>query len=133
MKLRSVRGLVGAAALTAATVVAFPGGAAASPEPPDSSWDHVFSAKGVTVYVEEYGDIISVCDSLANGYAATVFVESDGGTLFYSAKASNGAGTCTTHRASDGGKYNLPEKWYYKVVYDGSEEASELSGFYNDH
>ncbi|MFG3558616.1 hypothetical protein ACGGAQ_29995 [Micromonospora sp. NPDC047557] len=133
MKLGVGRALTGVAALTVAAVVVFPGSAAASPEPPGDGWDHVFSAKGVTVYVEEYGDIVSVCDSLANGYAATVFVESGAGTLFYSAKASNGAGTCTTHRASEGGKYNLPEKLSYTVVYDGSEEASDLSVFYNDH
>ncbi|PBC78156.1 hypothetical protein BX265_2917 [Streptomyces sp. TLI_235] len=64
------------AALTAATVLLAGGAlatatsASAAVDPPGGSWDHtctaVDSAHGGTVYVEEHGDVVSVCDSAAD-------------------------------------------------------------------
>ncbi|MFI7072608.1 hypothetical protein [Micromonospora sediminicola] len=132
MKLEVVRAFAGAAALTVAVVVAWPGSAAASPEPPGDGWDHVFSAKGVTVYVEEYGDVISVCDTLANGHNAWVSV-SDASDWVYSATVNSGAGSCSTHRASEGGIYNLREGREFLLDFAGSTEGAYLEAFSNNH
>ena len=112
--------------------MAFPGSAAASPEPPGDSWDHVFSAKRVTVYVEQYGDVISVCDTSANGHNAWVSVSYASDSL-YSATVNSGAGSCATHRASEGGIYDLREGRDYLLDFAGSKEGAYLSSFFNDH
>ncbi|MFG3555286.1 hypothetical protein ACGGAQ_12980 [Micromonospora sp. NPDC047557] len=132
MKLGVGRALTGATALTVAAVVAFPGSAAASPEPPGDGWDHVFSVKGVTVYVEEYGDVISVCDTLANGHNAWVDVSYGSGWL-YTAKVNSGAGSCATHRASEGGIYDLKEGRDYLLDFAGSVDGVYLESFSNNH
>ncbi|XRQ09526.1 hypothetical protein ACN3XK_01030 [Actinomadura welshii] len=127
MKLRIGRALAGTVAVTAATVMATTGTASAD-IPPGIDWDHTFTAPGVKVYVEEYGDFISVCDSKANGHAARVYVAG-----YYDMKASGGSGTCETHRARDGGKYNLRENDRIYLYYRGDDNGNHGSSYFNDH
>ncbi|MGI6870022.1 MULTISPECIES: hypothetical protein [Amycolatopsis] len=133
MRLLNVRTLSAAAAVAAAGVLVPAGTAAAMPDPPGDSWDHTFTAPGVTVYVEEYGDRISVCDSAANGSSAQVNVWADGGWR-YKAVASGGSGSCVTHSASEGGAYNLPEGAFIELYYKGvSTGYATRSTYVNDH
>jgi hypothetical protein len=121
-------------ALAATTLITTSGNASAV-EPPGIQWDHVYSATGVRIYVKEYGDIISVCDTKANGYAAFVEVRDINAWPYnYEMKASGGKGTCKTHRASDGARYNLPEHIPVDLYFDGNSLAvnNEVS-FVNDH
>lgn len=91
--------------------------ASAAPSPPSGSWDHTWytsdSAHGGTIYVQEYGDIVYLCDSAADGYAPTAMIGVKDSTGAYQAQyllsATGGNGSCASHRASQGGKYNLPE------------------------
>ncbi len=107
-----------AVALAGAGVLASGSAASAATTPPGGgSWDHTWtttdSGNGGTVYVEEHGDYISLCDTHADGYTprAEIFVQGSSGqyNYRYSLKASGGYGACTTRDASDGGTYNLPE------------------------
>lgn len=92
----------------------------------------MFSANGVTVYVEEYGDVISVCDTRANGHNAWVSV-SYASDWLYTLAVNSGAGSCATHRAGEGGIYNLKEGRDYLLDFAGSGEGTYLSTFFNDH
>ncbi|WP_406447287.1 hypothetical protein OG782_00800 [Streptomyces sp. NBC_00876] len=106
---RAVAVLLGAAAVAALTTITAPA-AVAAPEPPGGSWDHIYSAPGVRVYVVEHGDYISVCDTAANGHGAVVQVRAT--TIWpydYQMTALAGNGTCSSHRASDGARYDLDE------------------------
>nr|WP_202514827.1 MULTISPECIES: hypothetical protein [unclassified Streptomyces] len=114
-------------------------GATASAQPdPGIDWDHIYNpnsptGSGVRVYVEEYGDIITVCDSAKDGESATVWVSEDGYIdAGYSMTVSSGYGTCKTHRASDGGKYNLHEKNYVELTFF-AKGSDNYATFYNDH
>ncbi|GAB3578140.1 hypothetical protein GCM10027445_44890 [Amycolatopsis endophytica] len=120
-------------ALTAAAVVATTGTASAAVEPPGDGWDHTFKASGVVVYVEENGDRISICDTAANGKRAQldVWIGSD---PIYSSVVTKGKGSCVTHSASQGGKYNLPEGKQIVLAFfgNGYDYRAEES-FVNDH
>ncbi|MGW8885086.1 hypothetical protein [Streptomyces sp. NPDC055749] len=136
MKLRLGRFAAGAIAFAAATLMVTPGNASAA-EPPSIGWewDHILSASGVKVYVEEHGDIIAVCDTQANGDSAMVQVRSsDMWPYNYEMTASGGNGTCKTHRASDGAKYNLPEGREVDLWFDGNGGTFDgEGGFTNDN
>nr|WP_206314768.1 hypothetical protein [Streptomyces coryli] len=119
-----------AAALTMST-----GTASAYPDP-GIDWDHIYETTGARVYVEEYGDYISVCDTKANGASAYVSVMEIGySDPSYSMTASGGVGTCKSHRASDGAKYNLNENGTVVLDYVGTGNWSDYveSEFFNDH
>lgn len=128
------RVVAGSIALAAATT-ALTAGSAFAAEPPDGIvWDHTYRATGVVVYVEEHGDIVSVCDTAANGHSAWVYVQDRVG-YEYRIAATHGKGTCDTAQASDGGGHNL---------YEGDTIGLEMSGtgatyydkyatFVNDH
>ena len=131
LKTRSAAAVVGTIAISAATIVASPGSAFAAPDPPDNAWDHVYSAEGVVVYVEEHGDIISVCDAKANGYGAAVSVN-DYPDKAYDATVTAGFGSCTTHRASQGGNYDLNEGDTIWLVFHGGGVAKSAH-YLNDH
>lgn len=134
MKSHLGRVVAGAIALAATTTVLTVGSAFAA-EPPDGIvWDHTYRATGVVVYVEEHGDIVSVCDTSANGHSAWVVVRDRVG-YEYRLAATHGKGTCDTAQASDGGGHNL---------YEGDTIGLEMSGtgatyydkyatFVNDH
>ncbi|MFF3765758.1 hypothetical protein ACFYYR_16960 [Streptomyces sp. NPDC001922] len=109
MKLRIGRMLVGATALASAALAMTAGGASAA------GWDHSFGpnisgSSGVRVYVQERGDIVKLCDTKKDGYSAELEVGEDGYSgSSYGMSVTTGAGTCKTHRAADGAKYNLDE------------------------
>ncbi|MGW7068785.1 hypothetical protein [Streptomyces sp. NPDC054872] len=109
----------GGALAVAAAAVAIPSNAVAV-DTPSGGWDHVYSYTGVKVYVEEYDDIISVCDAKANGHSAYVDVISDGVWPYdYTMTATGGSGSCKTHKASDGAKYDLAEGKGITLVFSG--------------
>lgn len=135
----SVRRVVGGAlALAAAAAIATAANAAAEEPPADvapadglpvgADWDHTFKEPGVTVYVKENGDIISVCDTAANGYGASAWISS--GSLSYSLKVTNGQGSCKTGRASSG--ENIAEGWV-DIEFQGDAGTGYTRDFLNDH
>ncbi|WP_410573491.1 hypothetical protein [Amycolatopsis sp. cmx-4-61] len=117
--------------------------ASATVDPPGGTWDHTWtttdSAKGGTVYVEEHGDVVSVCDSAADGLSARadVAVQQSSGAYVvrYQLVASGGLGSCATARASDGGTHDLPENVSIGVgVYLGPNYQHTSNHYYlNDH
>jgi hypothetical protein len=119
--------------------------ASASVEPPGDGWDHTWTTtdadKGGTVYVEENGDRISVCDTAADGLAprAQIAVEESSVPgaydIRYTLTASGGLGSCATASASMGGVYNLPENWSIGVaVWLGPNYKNSSQHYYlNDH
>ncbi|CAM5432397.1 hypothetical protein STENM223S_07805 [Streptomyces tendae] len=134
LRRRTTAALVGAVAAAGLTAVtATPAGAAGAPT--GINWDHVWNGTGVRVYVEEYGDIISVCDTSANGHSAFVTVDDwDLNISHYKATVSTGKGTCVTHRASQGGKYNLHEYSNIGLTFEGKGgQGSYAVNFVNDH
>jgi hypothetical protein len=129
VKFRVGRAVAAALAIAAATLMATAGSAAADP-PRD--WDHVHEATGVRIYFEEHGDIVSVCDAKANGHSASVIVYAPEPHFAYKMTVSTGAGTCKSHRASDGGKYNLEEQ-FVRLNFDGNGGGPASVQIYNDH
>jgi hypothetical protein len=131
---RAVAALLGAAALGALAVVSAPSAVAA--EPPDgTSWDHTWTGTGVTVYVEEHGDVISVCDTSANSHSAWVTVDDITDNITgYKLTASGGKGSCATHQASQGGRYDLRENNRIALNYEGNGGGGSYAvSFVNDH
>jgi hypothetical protein len=114
----------------AATTIMVTAGSASANDTPGINWDHTFSGRGATVYVEEHGDIIELCDSVANGHSAWIDVNGQ-----YIMRVSGGKGSCVSHQASDGAAYNLPEGEYIALYWDGEGRSSTNfgSGFQNDH
>ncbi|MFF3174700.1 hypothetical protein ACFVQ0_19010 [Streptomyces sp. NPDC057900] len=138
MKPRIGRILAGATALAAAALMMSGATASAMPDP-GIDWDHIFNpnsdgpASGVRVYVEEYGDIVTVCDTAKDGESAHVLVTDLSVTnRQYSMTVSSGYGTCKTHRASDGGVYNLHENAYVSLTY-WAKGGDSYAEYYNDH
>ncbi|MGW7276266.1 hypothetical protein ACWGH5_37915 [Streptomyces sp. NPDC054864] len=120
----------GAAMAVVAAIAVAPGSAFAADTA--SGWDHVFTATGVKVYVEENGDKVRVCDTSANGVGATaaVFISSQ---LQYTLKDSKSGGSCASTSASDGAWWNLPEGDLIDIAYDGNGGASAYAQYRNDH
>ncbi len=129
----TVSALISAAALTALATITAPPTIAA--DQPGIAWDHTWSGVGVKVYVEEYGDIISVCDASANGHSAWVTVDDISANITgYRLTANRGTGTCSTHRAGDGGRYNLREDHRIALNFEGSGgRGSYYVSYLNDH
>jgi hypothetical protein len=113
-------------AALAATTIFVAGGsllsataASATVDPPSGGWDHTWTTtdgdKGGTVYISEYGDHVSVCDTDADGYAPRVRISNEEGSVpgaydaRYTLTASGGLGSCASASASQGGVYDLPE------------------------
>jgi hypothetical protein len=119
--------------------------ASATVDPPGGSWDHTWtttdSNKGGTIYIEENGDVVSLCDTAADGLAprAEIAVEESSVPGAYDVRyrltASGGLGSCATARASDGGDHNLPENWNIGVhIGLGPNYAHQSQHYYlNDH
>ncbi|NIH84570.1 hypothetical protein [Amycolatopsis granulosa] len=135
--MKSRKGARAAVALAAAAlgVLAFDGTASAAPAPPDGgSWDHVWkgSSGDFTIYVKEYGDVVSICDTKADGKTPRVWVGlGNGKTTQYTFTAPGGKFACNTKRASDGAKYNLTEGKRYTVT--GCAWGCGAWPFTNDH
>jgi len=139
-------------AALAATTVLLAGGALATAtsasavtDPPGGSWDHTWTTsdanQGGTVYIEENGDLVSLCDTAADGYAPRVSIASEESTvpgaydIRYTLTASGGNGSCVTASASQGGVYNLPESTEIGVtIWLGPDRKSQTQHYYlNDH
>ncbi|MGV9351454.1 hypothetical protein ACWDSD_43495 [Streptomyces spiralis] len=121
-------------------LMTFTASPASAATPPDGIvWDHVWSAPGVTVYVEEHGDYVSVCDSDANGDSATATVWEVNGTVLYeqyTITVTSGAGSCVTRAASDGGVYDLTEgsTAKFQIGFRGDSSYSmDYETWVNDH
>lgn len=124
MKLRIGSAVLGALGLAAVTVWGTAGSASAV------KWDHTYRDTGVKVYVEERGDIVSACDTAADGYGVSVDVYPPGHLDKYTLTVTNGKGSCKTSRASQGGLHNLEEGGRVDLVLSwGGNEYS----FVNDH
>lgn len=114
-----------------------PSPAAASTDPPAGGWDHTWtstdSGQGATVYVEEYGDIIEVCDSDEDGRSAAADVSWNSGASGFTLIA-GGIGNCSKSTAS---KHNIPEGVTVTVsVYrseSGTVENRSIHTYVNDH
>ncbi|WTX01132.1 hypothetical protein OG216_47845 (plasmid) [Streptomycetaceae bacterium NBC_01309] len=128
---RVVGGLFGAAALATLSAVAAPS-ASAGTDPVPTTWDHKYTAPGVTVYVKEYGDVISVCDSAANGYSAWVHVSEPYGPGY--SMQIGGYGSCVTRSASNGGAYDLQENVQIGLNFIGAAAGTgAYKTFINDN
>ncbi|MEU3843375.1 hypothetical protein AB0E88_25455 [Streptomyces sp. NPDC028635] len=130
--------MLGCASLATAT------SASATVDPPGGGWDHTYTTSdakhGGTVYVSEYGDVISLCDTAADGLAprADIFSEESIAGLYdlqYSLTASGGEGSCVTSRASQGGVHDLPEGRHISItVWLGPDRKSQTTHNYlNDN
>ncbi|MCF2528905.1 hypothetical protein [Yinghuangia soli] len=129
---RVVGGLFGAAALAALSAIAAPT-ASAAPDPVPTTWDHRYIASGVTVYVKENGDVISVCDSAANGYSAWVDVAEPYGPG-YQMTVTGGYGSCVTRSAGNGGVYDLQENVQIGLSFIGAAAGTGgYKTFINDN
>lgn len=64
------------ALVLAAAIVVTPSSAFADVPPGGGTWDHVLTQPGVSLSIEEHGDVIQVCDTAANGSGAHVNVSS---------------------------------------------------------
>lgn len=127
----------GAMALATAAVMATAGTAFAGGPPDGINWDHTYKATGVVVYVEEHGDIVSVCDTAANGHAAEVEVQDQAPEFYppdYTIRATNGKGSCKTAQASDGKTYDMYEGDNVDLYFDGNTGTyNHTAEFLNDH
>lgn len=92
---------LGAIALAAPASASDPGG--------DGSWDHSFQSwnGGASLYVEEHGDVIELCDSKADGYSAHATISWGAGAGQKFSLAVGGAGTCVESTAAT---HDIPEK-----------------------
>ncbi|MEV6182907.1 hypothetical protein ACIHAR_14085 [Streptomyces sp. NPDC052016] len=134
----------------AATTVFLAGGAlatatsaSAAVDPPSGGWDHTWttsdSRDGGTVYIAEHGDIVSLCDTAADGYAPRVQIASQASSgayhIRYTLTASGGEGSCASARASQGGVYDLPENTQIGVtIWLGPDRDYQTQHYYlNDH
>lgn len=140
MNFRMSRTVLGATtALVAGIALATP--ASATITPPGGAWDHIVTTRdaaphGGTVYIQEYGDVIDLCDTDADGLAPTVQINYtlDGIPYHYGMTASGGYGSCVVRSASDGGVYNLPENTEIIVtVYLGNYDYTFSGPYVNDH
>ncbi|WP_328616935.1 hypothetical protein OHS18_11265 [Amycolatopsis sp. NBC_00355] len=139
-------------AALAATTVFVAGGtlmtatsAWASVDPPSGGWDHTWTTtdgnKGGTVYIEENGDRVSLCDTAADGYSPRVQIANEEGSvpgaydIRYTLTASGGLGSCVSAGASQGGVYNLPESTSIGVtIWLGPDyKYSSIHYYLNDH
>jgi hypothetical protein len=127
------RVLLGALALSATTAVLTTGSAFASEPPGGIVWDHVYKTTGVTVYVEEHGDWVSLCDSAANGSGAYVVVQ-DRVEQSYRLEVKS-YGSCMTRSAADGYQFDLHEgdTIGLEMDGDGSGPGHKYVTFVNDH
>ncbi|MFF0673037.1 hypothetical protein ACFYVE_33045 [Streptomyces tendae] len=110
--------------MTATTVIAAAGmlgtttpasAASLGVEPPSNGWDHTWYTTNSAgrVQVEEYGDLINVCDVVADGKYPQVHVlafDSLGDIRRdFTLSAKGGSGACAISSASQGGEHDLPE------------------------
>lgn len=117
---------IAALAFAAAAVMTGAGSASAAGEV------HTWKATGVKVHIEENGDVVTVCDTKANGQAARIDVSvGNSEHVRYSATAKK-KGDCATRRASQHGDYDLPEHRTIRIEYRGQGNGFSYHSFVND-
>ncbi|MPY31317.1 hypothetical protein FNH09_08390 [Streptomyces adustus] len=103
--------------IAASGVLATASSASATVDPPSGGWDHTWTTtdagKGGTIYIAEHGDIVTLCDTNADGRTPHLEVNYEDGPgdwgFAYALDATGGEGSCVSARASQGGRYDLPE------------------------
>ncbi|MEV6668579.1 hypothetical protein ACFYY9_18810 [Streptomyces nigra] len=90
-------------------------------------------------YFNEYGDVVTICDTDEDGHAVRMDVrlDSTSGPRQYAFYV-GGNGNCATKKASMGGAYNLPENrniGFRFCRWKNNVDESECNGykFLNDH
>jgi hypothetical protein len=114
MKIRTASSLTAAFVALTAAVVAVPGQALAAADP--HYWMYTNDDNpGGKVDFWSNGDIIQLCDQQADGARAelNVYDATAGSGLLFHMEAS-GNGVCVSHRASDGGRYDLAENHCFR-------------------
>jgi hypothetical protein len=115
---KKLAALVGTVLLAGGTLVSATSASAAPARPAPEDWDYTWTTSdaaphGGTVYIEEHGDVVEVCDTAADGYTPRVMIMTQASNgqynLRYVFAATGGNGGCVVHRATDGGVYDLPE------------------------
>ena len=102
-------------ATAAASVFAAP---AASGAP--AGWDYELKTEqrkpGASVLFKKKGDVVKLCDLADDGWAARLDLSNfpDIGDVYK--LEVEGKGRCVTHRASEGGKYDLPENREFEAL-----------------
>jgi hypothetical protein len=140
MRLASPKAVVSVLALTAATLFGFAGSAAAG-TPPPHVWDHRWTTSGATLYVQEHGDVVSLCDSAANGIRPGAIVGwfTSTGWHAYDMLATGGNGSCKSISANSNPcvRCNIPEGVTVRVSFYGANSPSGPARiektFVNDH
>lgn len=88
--------------------------AVASPSFAADNWMYTDDGDpGGKVSASWYGDIVTYCDIEADGYGVYISVTDDTSNVFKYSDWVGGNGNCETHRASQGGIYDLTEQHYY--------------------
>jgi hypothetical protein len=138
LKKRTVVGLA-AASFALALGISSPAAAAAHAHEMHTgdAFGSVFGYSGSGVFTEE-GDQVNICDIDADGYAVWIGVyegSTDYSNMIYEFSV-GGEGNCEVKKASNGGKYNLPEK---KIAFkfcrykDGQTSECADYSWVNDH
>ncbi|MDF6043801.1 hypothetical protein LRD69_17025 [Streptomyces sp. JH14] len=138
----------------AATTVIAAGGmlatatsASATLDPPGGSWDHTWTTAdaghGGTINVEEYGDILNLCDTDADGKSPVAEIQIFSPSGYYDSDiflvATGGYSSCDVSAASQGGVHNIPEGYTVKITmylqpYNYQTDTSKVVHSYlNDH
>jgi hypothetical protein len=137
MRFRNAFGACGAAVLVTVSVTP---SAFAADHSMHTEGDVIFPGQdhGGTMWFNEYGDVVTVCDRDADGFAAKLIVYTGEvyGSQRYTSYAT-GDGDCTTRKASMGGVYNLPENrtigFLLCLTKNGSDGYCNAANWYNDH
>jgi hypothetical protein len=96
----------------------------------DQSWPYDPAGH---MWFNEYGDVVTLCDNDADGQKVTLAVTTPSGSGY--GMSVGGEGNCVTHKASEGGKYNLPEDKVitFEISAIGDPESDNQAGWLNDH
>lgn len=137
MKFHMSRGILAAAAAAVVAGVTLATPASAAIDPPAGGWDHTWystdSAHGATLFVEEYNDVLEVCDSASDGLGAEAKIS--GGGVTHTLSAKGGYGDCTETTSSS---FDLPEGatisiTVYLLNSAGNHLNATTSSYVNDH
>ncbi|NIH78571.1 hypothetical protein [Amycolatopsis viridis] len=129
MKFRKMMLTAATLTVTAASALTITGTATATTSPA-GGWDHVWAGGDATVYAEETGDVIKVCDTKADGQPVYVKVSS-GGQWKYTVWAKGGLGSCAERSEKDKGVYDLIEGREIEVEFGTGNGPHHVGRFLN--
>jgi hypothetical protein len=87
---------------------------------------------GASVWFQEYGDKVTLCDTAKDGAAAVLSVEYPETVAVYRMKE-GGKGNCDTYRAGDGGSHDLREGRTYTFRVCTTSGECNIARWKNDH